>query len=268
MSSSCSTSTSSIDEEGEFVNETLIASRHPRRDRLARPSRGKCRRSSLHSTAHGCPLGWLIDPEQKTVDVYRPGRRSRAASRRRRARRRAGLAGFPPAGRRGLRLAQTPGGPRPERTALIREPTPHEPGRCDESRRFAEALRLLFDAGTLSSRACPRAMRTGCRGSSSTSGPGSSAPRRSGTARSSSTCGSTEDPLHRRRPRLRADRRGRSRSPRRRSRTRPRGSKAWWEAGGPGRGRAADRDGQDAPGQPGHRDRPSGRRWSSRPRST
>jgi Uma2 family endonuclease len=26
-----------------------------------------------HATAHGCPLGWLIHPEQKTVDVYRPG---------------------------------------------------------------------------------------------------------------------------------------------------------------------------------------------------
>jgi Uma2 family endonuclease len=26
-----------------------------------------------HATAHGCPLGWLIHPEKKTVDVYRPG---------------------------------------------------------------------------------------------------------------------------------------------------------------------------------------------------
>jgi Uma2 family endonuclease len=24
--------------------------------------------------AHGCPLGWLIHPERKYVDVYRPGR--------------------------------------------------------------------------------------------------------------------------------------------------------------------------------------------------
>ena len=27
----------------------------------------------MHGTAHGCPLGWLIHPERKTVDVYRPG---------------------------------------------------------------------------------------------------------------------------------------------------------------------------------------------------
>ena len=27
----------------------------------------------IHATAHGCPLGWLIHPEKKTVDVYRPG---------------------------------------------------------------------------------------------------------------------------------------------------------------------------------------------------
>jgi Uma2 family endonuclease len=26
-----------------------------------------------HTTSHGCPLGWLIHPEKKTVDVYRPG---------------------------------------------------------------------------------------------------------------------------------------------------------------------------------------------------
>ena len=28
----------------------------------------------VHSTAHGCPLGWLVHPYRKTVDVYRPGR--------------------------------------------------------------------------------------------------------------------------------------------------------------------------------------------------
>jgi Uma2 family endonuclease len=27
-----------------------------------------------HSTSNGCLLGWLIDPEKKTIDVYRPGR--------------------------------------------------------------------------------------------------------------------------------------------------------------------------------------------------
>jgi Uma2 family endonuclease len=27
----------------------------------------------VHSTSHGCPLGWLIHPYRQTVDVYRPG---------------------------------------------------------------------------------------------------------------------------------------------------------------------------------------------------
>ena len=27
----------------------------------------------VHSTSHGCPLGWLIHPYRETVDVYRPG---------------------------------------------------------------------------------------------------------------------------------------------------------------------------------------------------
>jgi Uma2 family endonuclease len=26
-----------------------------------------------HSIAHGCPLGWLIDPDRDTIDVFRPG---------------------------------------------------------------------------------------------------------------------------------------------------------------------------------------------------
>jgi Uma2 family endonuclease len=27
----------------------------------------------VHATCHGCPLGWLIHPNNKTIDVYRPG---------------------------------------------------------------------------------------------------------------------------------------------------------------------------------------------------
>jgi Uma2 family endonuclease len=37
-------------------------------DQTVRDSREKLE----HATAHGCPLGWLIHPEKKTVDVYRP----------------------------------------------------------------------------------------------------------------------------------------------------------------------------------------------------
>jgi Uma2 family endonuclease len=36
----------------------------------------KAREKLAHSTAHGCPLGWLIHPEKRimTIDVHRPGR--------------------------------------------------------------------------------------------------------------------------------------------------------------------------------------------------
>jgi Uma2 family endonuclease len=37
----------------------------------------KCREKLAFSRANGCPLGWLIDPERLTVEVYRPGRRPR-----------------------------------------------------------------------------------------------------------------------------------------------------------------------------------------------
>jgi len=36
----------------------------------------KCREKLNFSTANGCPLGWLIDPRRKAVDVHRPGRPS------------------------------------------------------------------------------------------------------------------------------------------------------------------------------------------------
>jgi Uma2 family endonuclease len=37
----------------------------------------KCRDKLIFSVSHGCPLGWLIDPEREVVHVYRPGRRAR-----------------------------------------------------------------------------------------------------------------------------------------------------------------------------------------------
>ena len=27
----------------------------------------------VHSTANGCPLGWLVHPKRRSIDVYRPG---------------------------------------------------------------------------------------------------------------------------------------------------------------------------------------------------
>jgi Uma2 family endonuclease len=34
----------------------------------------KARDALLFSTAHGCPLGWRLDPYEKTIEVFRPGR--------------------------------------------------------------------------------------------------------------------------------------------------------------------------------------------------
>jgi Uma2 family endonuclease len=63
-----------IDDAGEPVDETpwppdihveIISP-----DQSVKKSREKL----AHSTTHGCPLGWLIHPEKKTIDVYRPDR--------------------------------------------------------------------------------------------------------------------------------------------------------------------------------------------------
>lgn len=62
------------DEQGEIANEKFVSpDLHVEilsPDQSPRRSREKLE----HSTAHGCPLGWLIDPERKVVEVYRPGR--------------------------------------------------------------------------------------------------------------------------------------------------------------------------------------------------
>src|SRR3954470_11032976 len=60
-----------VDANGEAVNETLIPpDLHVEiisPDQSPRKARDKLR----HSTRHGCALGWLIDPERRTVEVYR-----------------------------------------------------------------------------------------------------------------------------------------------------------------------------------------------------
>lgn len=61
------------DEDGDLLDEALtppdlhIEIRSP--DQSLKKQRGKL----AHSTAHGCPLGWLIDPYNRTIDVYRAG---------------------------------------------------------------------------------------------------------------------------------------------------------------------------------------------------
>jgi Uma2 family endonuclease len=62
-----------LDERGEPVDET----RRPPdiHIEIISPDRAiqRSHRKLLHSTSNGCPLGWLIHPYQRTIDVYRPG---------------------------------------------------------------------------------------------------------------------------------------------------------------------------------------------------
>jgi Uma2 family endonuclease len=56
-------------ESSEFVDETT----NPPDIRPPEPTIEKTREKLAHSVAHGCPLGWCIDPYRRTVDVYPPG---------------------------------------------------------------------------------------------------------------------------------------------------------------------------------------------------
>lgn len=61
------------DDRGEFVDEVErppdlhVEILSP--DQSVRKSRDKL----IHATTNGCPIGWLIDPEKKTIDVYEEG---------------------------------------------------------------------------------------------------------------------------------------------------------------------------------------------------
>jgi len=63
-----------VDENGEVVNECLIPPDIHIEIRSSDQSVKKTREKLEHSVAHGCPLGWYIDPERRTIDVYRAGR--------------------------------------------------------------------------------------------------------------------------------------------------------------------------------------------------
>ena len=62
------------DENGDLINETFLPP--DIHVEVASPDQPikKNRDKLKFSTANGCPLGWLIDPERQTVEVYRPGR--------------------------------------------------------------------------------------------------------------------------------------------------------------------------------------------------
>ena len=61
------------DERGEPVNETSLPPDIHIEIVSPDQSVGRSREKLAHSTAHGCPLGWLINPERQWIDVYRPG---------------------------------------------------------------------------------------------------------------------------------------------------------------------------------------------------
>jgi Uma2 family endonuclease len=62
-----------LDEKGELLDECLIPPDIHIEIRSPDQSVKKTRQKLEHSVANGCPLGWYIDPERRTVDVYRPG---------------------------------------------------------------------------------------------------------------------------------------------------------------------------------------------------
>ena len=62
-----------VDEDGMYVDETpippdihieIIPPDHHEK---------KSRNKLIHSTSHGCPLGWMIHPYRRTIHVFRPG---------------------------------------------------------------------------------------------------------------------------------------------------------------------------------------------------
>ena len=61
------------DEHGEYVDVILLPPDIHIEIISPDHHEKQCREKLEHSTAHGCPLGWLIDPYREEVRVYRPG---------------------------------------------------------------------------------------------------------------------------------------------------------------------------------------------------
>ena len=103
-----------------------MPARHPRRDHLARSECEEGAREADPLDVDGCPLGWLIHPETRTIDVFRPAGRPSGCPPDGVLEGEPVAAGVPPAGGRGLRLAQA--GP-------VRSIEPsRSPGRCPAGR--------------------------------------------------------------------------------------------------------------------------------------
>ncbi|HEV3166000.1 MAG TPA: Uma2 family endonuclease [Isosphaeraceae bacterium] len=61
-----------LDRRGRIANESYQTPDIHVEILSPRQSLKKSREKLAHSTAHGCPLGWLIDPGRETVKVSRP----------------------------------------------------------------------------------------------------------------------------------------------------------------------------------------------------
>jgi Uma2 family endonuclease len=61
------------DDHGEILNEMFVTPDIHVEVRSPDQSVKKTKQKLEHSVANGCPLGWYVDPERRTIDVYRPG---------------------------------------------------------------------------------------------------------------------------------------------------------------------------------------------------
>jgi Uma2 family endonuclease len=61
-----------VDAQGLFVNEIMIPPDIHVEIRSPRQSIKKSKEKIQHSVDHGCPLGWFLDPDRQTIDVFRP----------------------------------------------------------------------------------------------------------------------------------------------------------------------------------------------------
>lgn len=66
-----------VDDEGYPIDETRIPP--DLHIEIISPKQGvtEADEKLWHSTAHGCPLGWLVHPYRRTIAEYRPGREPR-----------------------------------------------------------------------------------------------------------------------------------------------------------------------------------------------
>jgi Uma2 family endonuclease len=62
-----------VDARGRYMNDILIPPDIHVEIRSPGQSIKKSKEKLAHSIANGCPLGWFLDPDRETIDVFRPG---------------------------------------------------------------------------------------------------------------------------------------------------------------------------------------------------